>query len=187
MLYKPVNWRFWQNVRARAGVDCCHVRALSWVCVVIADSTCVPRLLPCTTGVQPHPAPESNQTDSGQVRLLKLAINHTLHIPPTQNEGLSPPTPNWTLNRVLCCPSPSSAGHQQWPSLLLGKGMVLGGGCLSTHLGSPVCLPMSWVYSLQSTGKKGMKSYWGLSVGRLFKLKNKHFLQTKLTLEDIWQ
>ena len=32
----------------------------------------------CTTGVQPHPAPESIQSDSGQVRLLKPAINHTL-------------------------------------------------------------------------------------------------------------
>ena len=51
--------------------------ALSWVCVVNADLTCVPRLLPCTTGVQPHPAPEPNQTDLSQVRLLKPVINHT--------------------------------------------------------------------------------------------------------------
>ena len=29
------------------------------------------------TGVQPHPAPESNQSDSGQVKLLKPAIIHT--------------------------------------------------------------------------------------------------------------
>ena len=30
----------------------------------------------CTTGVQPRPAPEFNQYDSGQVRLLKSAIIH---------------------------------------------------------------------------------------------------------------
>ena len=30
-----------------------------------------------TTGVQPHPAPQSNKADSGQVRLLKPAIIHT--------------------------------------------------------------------------------------------------------------
>ena len=35
-----------------------------------------------TPGVQPHPAPESNQSDPGQVRLCKPAINHTLHSNP---------------------------------------------------------------------------------------------------------
>ncbi|CAL8369284.1 unnamed protein product [Gadus morhua 'NCC'] len=29
------------------------------------------------TGAQPHPAPESNQSDSGQVRLLKPTVIHT--------------------------------------------------------------------------------------------------------------
>jgi len=32
-----------------------------------------------TTGVQPHPAPDSNQPDWGQVRLLKPATHHTPH------------------------------------------------------------------------------------------------------------
>ena len=34
----------------------------------------------CAAGVQPHPAPESNQSDSCQVRLLNPAIIHT-HMP----------------------------------------------------------------------------------------------------------
>ena len=50
--------------------------ALPWVCVLMAGLSWVPWLL-STTGVQPHPDPESNQSDSGQVRLLKPAINHT--------------------------------------------------------------------------------------------------------------
>ena len=31
----------------------------------------------CTTGVQPYPAPESNQSDSDQVRLPKPPLRHT--------------------------------------------------------------------------------------------------------------
>ena len=34
-------------------------------------------IVQCTKGVQPHPAPECNQSDSGQVKLLKQTINHT--------------------------------------------------------------------------------------------------------------
>ena len=48
-----------------------HV-AMSWfnLCTLIAS---------WETGVQPHQAPESNQSESGQVRLLKLAIIHMPH------------------------------------------------------------------------------------------------------------
>ena len=36
----------------------------------------------CATGVQPHPAPESNQFDAGQVRLLKpISVTVVLCIP----------------------------------------------------------------------------------------------------------
>ncbi|CAL8296460.1 unnamed protein product [Lota lota] len=64
-------------MRHADGAPCCHAGELSpsvcgdgWfnLCTLIAQ---------CATGVQPHPAPESNQSDSGQVRLLKPAINHT--------------------------------------------------------------------------------------------------------------
>ena len=47
------------------------------VCGVTAGLTCAHWLLNVTTGVQPHPAPESNQSDLGQMRLLKPAIIHT--------------------------------------------------------------------------------------------------------------
>ncbi|CAL8272225.1 unnamed protein product [Lota lota] len=73
-------------MRPADGAPCCHAEELSpsvcgggWfnLCTLIAQ---------CATGVQPHPAPESNQSDSGQVRLLKPAPIHThSHIPPTPN------------------------------------------------------------------------------------------------------
>ena len=34
----------------------------------------------CCAGVPPHPAPDSNLSDSGQVRLLTPSVNNTLHL-----------------------------------------------------------------------------------------------------------
>ena len=47
------------------------------VCVVMAGLTCCTLISWGTTVVQPHPAPESNQSDSGQGGLLKPAIINT--------------------------------------------------------------------------------------------------------------
>ena len=48
------------------------------VCVVMTDFSCVPRLPQCTTGVQPHPESNQSDSDSGQVKLLKLATHTVL-------------------------------------------------------------------------------------------------------------
>ena len=37
-------------------------------------------ITPCATGVQPHPAPESNQSDSGPDEAAYTNHPHTLHI-----------------------------------------------------------------------------------------------------------
>ena len=50
------------------------VAKISHVFLVMPDLTCCALIAQCTTGVQPHPFPEFNQTDSGQGRLIKLAI-----------------------------------------------------------------------------------------------------------------
>ena len=39
-----------------------------WVCVVMVVLSCVPWLFICSPGEQPHPGPEYNQTNSGQVK-----------------------------------------------------------------------------------------------------------------------
>jgi len=48
------------------------------VCVLMAGLTCGALISQLTTGVQPHPPPDSNQPDRGvQVRVLKQVTNHT--------------------------------------------------------------------------------------------------------------
>ncbi|CAL8326343.1 unnamed protein product [Lota lota] len=80
-----------------AGAPYCHVGDLSlsvcgggWfnLCTLIAQ---------CATGVQPHPAPDSNQSDSGQVRLLKPATIHT-HTP-----TMTFPLGCMYIYHILCC------------------------------------------------------------------------------------
>ncbi|KAJ3582759.1 hypothetical protein NHX12_000268 [Muraenolepis orangiensis] len=63
---------------------------------IIADSQCYPLVLkPAVsmlltvegpTGAQPHPAPDSNQSDQGQVRLSQLAT-HTPHSAQAREEA----------------------------------------------------------------------------------------------------
>ena len=85
-------------------------------------SQCVHWWLVCCTmrvqfakGVQPHRAPESNQSGSGQVRLLKPTIIHTLSHTPNTTLGLGTFPSRSTfdvllvhraaLRRFLLCPS----------------------------------------------------------------------------------
>ena len=60
--------------------DCCSMlprrRVCGDVCGDVRLNLC-PFISQCTTGLQPHLAPESHQSDSGPVRLLKTAIAHT--------------------------------------------------------------------------------------------------------------
>ena len=62
-----VNWKWYELVLHVAMQISLSVCDDGWFnqCTLIAQ---------CTTGVQPHPFPEFNQTDSGQGRLIKLAI-----------------------------------------------------------------------------------------------------------------
>ena len=41
------------------------------------DDAIDPLISQCTRGVQPHPVPQSNQSDSGQVRLIKPDFRRT--------------------------------------------------------------------------------------------------------------
>ena len=73
MLFKPVIGGLARFNTQSSCLRLTYQRSLSvWrdgrfiLCALIAQ---------CTTGVQPHPAPESNQSDSGKVRLLKPDTN----------------------------------------------------------------------------------------------------------------
>ena len=81
--YTPPRWlllgsRTWQGCSTA-------IQAISWVCVGIADLTCAHWLLSVLK--QPHPAPESNQTQPCKAAptslpphtLLTLATNQTWH------------------------------------------------------------------------------------------------------------
>ena len=70
--------RFVDNETWWPGAPCCQAGEFSWVCVWGDGWSLIAQ---CATGVQPHPAPESNLT-LGLTRLLKPATihTHTLHM-----------------------------------------------------------------------------------------------------------
>ena len=94
----------------------CHAGALSPSVWGDGWSNLCTLITQWATGVQPHPAPESNQT--GQPRLLGLAIIHThshtlpatlvvLHL-----SGAEAPPPHLPLySLITTAPSPSFATH----------------------------------------------------------------------------